>query len=63
MGTGQYGRKRKQARKYVSNIPNVMKHSFLKEIELPQEQDVLPTIKSDQDEHVKVQNKLINFNW
>ena len=26
---------------------------FLKEIELPQEQDVLPTIKSDQDEHVK----------
>ena len=35
-----------------------MKHSFLKEIELPQEQDVLPTIKSDQDEHVKVQNKL-----
>ena len=63
MGTGQYGRKRKQARKYVSNIPNVMKHSFLKETELPQEQDVLLTIKSDQDEqHVKVQNKLINFN-
>ena len=32
---------------------------FLKEIELPQEQDVdlLLTIKSDQDEHVKVQNK------
>ena len=38
-----------------------MKHSFLKEIELPQEQDVLLTIKSDQDEHVKVQNKLIIF--
>ena len=39
-------------------MPNVMKILFLKEIELPQEQDVLPTIKSDQDEHVKVQNTL-----
>ena len=28
---------------------------------MPQEQDVLPTIKSDQDEHVKVQNKLIKI--
>ena len=39
-------------------MPNVMKNLFLKEIELPQEQDVLLT-KSDQDEHVKVQNTLI----
>ena len=39
-------------------MPNVMIHLFLKETELPQEQDVLLT-KSDQDEHVKVQNTLL----
>ena len=41
-------------------MPNIMKHLFLKETELPQEQDVLLT-KSDQDEHVKVQNTLIHM--
>ena len=51
MGTGQCGRKRKQARKYVTDLQYYSQLYiilFLKEIELPQEQDVMvPTYSVD----------------